>query len=174
MGTLRVNGSSSGYVELVPPANAGSTSINLPNSSVDLSSSFSAWTSYTPSWTSSGTAPSLGNGTITGRYKQIGKTVFVFVKLNIGSTSTMGTGDWRFSLPVPAQNPDCIQFPVSILDNGVAWYQGTANGTYTGLTDRTSIITDGTGATSGAVTASNPFTWGTGDSLQFNGSYEAA
>ena len=100
----------------------------------------------------------------------IGKTVFVRVKLNWGTTTSGGTGDWRFSLPVNAQSPDGVQFPCSISDNGLNWYAGVVNGTYTGAVDKTSIIT--TTSPSAAITATIPFTWGNLDSLVFNGSYE--
>lgn len=144
------------------------------NSTWDLTGITDAWISYTPSWTASGSAPSLGNGTISGRYKVVGKTIFVSVKLVTGSTTTYGSGDWRFSLPVTAYSADSIQMSCSMLDNGINWYQGTVNGTYSGLTDRTSIICDTAGVNAAAVTATTPFTWGAGDSLIFNGSYEAA
>jgi hypothetical protein len=132
-----------------------------------------AWTSYSVSWSSqSNPQPVLGNGSLTGFYKVIGKTVFVRVKLNWGTTTSGGTGDWRFSLPINAASSDGVQFPCSMLDNGVNWYAGIVNGTYTGAVDKSSIIT--TASPAGAITANIPFTWGNLDSLQFNGSYESA
>lgn len=61
--------------------------------------SLGAWTAYTPTWGASGTAPVLGNGTISGKYCIIGKTCFFYVLLTLGSTSTVGTGGWNFTLP---------------------------------------------------------------------------
>ena len=134
-----------------------------------------AWTTYTPTWTAATTNPTLGNGTLTGAYKQIGKTVFVRVKLSWGSTTTGGSGDWRFSLPVTAASADGIQFPCTMLDNGVNWYEGTVNGAYANNTTYSVIIAKATNqAYSGGVNATLPFNWGSTDSLQFNGSYEAA
>jgi len=135
-----------------------------------------AWASYVPIWTSNGTQPVLGNGDLSGAYKVIGKTCFVRLRLALGTTSTGGTGHWLFSLPITASNPDGIQFPCSMLDNGNAWYQGTVNGTYAGHTDKTAIIVaSGGGASSSeGVTSTKPFVWGAADSLQFNGSYEIA
>jgi hypothetical protein len=144
------------------------TTFNLSGSQID-----SAWTSYVPVWTSqSNPQPAIGDGTITGYYKVIGKTAFVRVKLNWGTTTSGGNGDWRFSLPVNAASADGVQLPCSILDNGNNWYTGIVNGTYTGAVDKSSIIT--TASPSGALTANIPFTWGNLDSLQFNGSYEIA
>jgi hypothetical protein len=134
-----------------------------------------AWQTYTPTWTATTTNPTLGNGTLTGAYKQIGKTVFVRVKLSWGSTTTGGSGDWRFSLPVTAASADGIQFPCTMLDNGVHWYEGTVNGTYANNTTYSAIIAKaGNQAHSDGVNATSPFNWGSADSLQFNGSYEAA
>jgi hypothetical protein len=58
-----------------------------------------AWATYTPSWTSGGSAPSLGNGTSVGGYRREGTTLHTRGQLNVGSTSTVGTGELRLSLP---------------------------------------------------------------------------
>ncbi|MFG3426131.1 hypothetical protein [Streptomyces californicus] len=67
-----------------------------------LNSMFDPWTSYTPSWTSSGTAPVIGNGSIGGRYMKVGRTVHVFIALTWGSTTTPGSGNLSLGLPVAA------------------------------------------------------------------------
>lgn len=59
-----------------------------------------AWTSYTPTWTCSGTSPAIGNGTLTGRYQRLyGRTYLVQIYLLAGSTTTFGTGSWSFATP---------------------------------------------------------------------------
>jgi hypothetical protein len=133
----------------------------------------SAWNTYTVSWTAETTNPAIGNGTITGRYYQLGKTVYLSVKLTAGSTTTFGTGAWRFSLPVAAYAAEGIMMTAACLDNGVAWYQASAVGTYGGSTSYTSILADSTGTTSTAVTYNTPFTWGSVDSLIIGGAYES-
>ncbi len=66
----------------------------------DLSNGLqAAWTAYTPTWTSSGTAPAIGNGSIVGAYMQVGKTFDFRIALTAGSTTTFGTGQYSFSLP---------------------------------------------------------------------------
>lgn len=54
---------------------------------------------YVPAWTAAGTAPDIGNGTITGKYIVFGKLIHVYISVTFGTTTTYGTNEWRFSLP---------------------------------------------------------------------------
>jgi hypothetical protein len=168
-GIVRINGATSGYTELSAPSVAGNSTVTLPANSVDLSNSFGAWLSYTPTWTAATTNPSLGNGALVGRYIQIGKTVNVFVQLTIGSTTTLGTGGWIFSVPFAAKVPVSMAFLVTMLRSGIGWSYGQTNGGYFGYSDRTAPICNGVSVTSAA-----PFSWSTNDVLAFGGTYEAA
>jgi len=134
-----------------------------------------SWASYGVMWSSDAVPPSLGNGTLEGYYKQIGKTVFIRVKLVFGTTTNGGSGNWYFSLPTNAAAAYGVQFPCSILNDGLAWYQGTVNGQYGGFIDKTAVIVQSAGGanSSQGLTATHPFTFGNLDSVQFNGSYEA-
>jgi opacity protein-like surface antigen len=59
-----------------------------------------AWTSYTPTLTCS--SGSVGSATVSGRYKTLGKTTFVWVTVTITSLGTCGT---NFYVSVPTTNP---------------------------------------------------------------------
>lgn len=62
-----------------------------------------AWTAYTPTWTSTGTAPVLGVGaTLVGYYAKVGRLVTAKVSLTTGGSTTYGTGNYEFSLPFTA------------------------------------------------------------------------
>ncbi|MDG4790366.1 hypothetical protein O7626_31355 [Micromonospora sp. WMMD1102] len=62
-----------------------------------------AWTTYTPTWTGSLTNPVLGNGTLEGKWRQVDPLmVAVRIKLVPGSTTTFGSGNYKFALPVAA------------------------------------------------------------------------
>ncbi|MFF1281044.1 hypothetical protein [Streptomyces sp. NPDC058299] len=63
-----------------------------------------AWTSYTPVWTGSTTNPSLGNGTLLGRYQKFGRTAVVHINLTPGSTTTYGSGSYNWTLPFVSAN----------------------------------------------------------------------
>jgi len=138
-----------------------------------------AWTSYTPTWTSqTGSQPSLGNGVLSGSYKQIGKTVFVEVRFRGGSTTTYGdntSGAWLFSLPFTASKADSVIMPAAISNNIPAWYQATVAGGYDGSTTNVALIVSNGTSGSIAVDYNSPFTWSsTSGSLYFNGTYEAS
>jgi hypothetical protein len=58
------------------------------------------WQSYNPSWTSlSNPQPILGNGLLQGYYTLVGKTCFYYLRWDIGSTTGLGNGAYKFSMP---------------------------------------------------------------------------
>lgn len=69
-----------------------------------FNSMFAVWTSFPPVWTAATTNPVLGNGTLTGRYMKIGRTVVCHINLTTGSTTTYGSGTYSFTLPVTSAN----------------------------------------------------------------------
>jgi hypothetical protein len=114
---------------------------------------------YAPTWASTGTAPSLGNGTLTGKYLQSGKLFIARTQLVYGSTTTGGTGTWTFALPVAAL--DGAQVGVCMLSDLSANATRIAgNAVYSGTTNFVAYA--GTG---GVITTTTPFSWATGDSL---------
>jgi collagen type I/II/III/V/XI/XXIV/XXVII alpha len=124
------------------------------------------WQSYTPTWTaSSGTAPAIGNGTLTGRYWQLGATVYFRIQLLSGSTTTYGTGYWQFALPVTASST-AYQTTAGYAYNGATFYAAYA------------YISPGASITyaecsNGTILYNSPFTWASGDFLVLEGMYES-
>lgn len=128
------------------------------------------WQTYTPTWTAATTNPVLGNGTLTGRYTKIGKTIIAQIYLYIGSTTTLGSGTYNFSIPV-AQNTTYINFlngDWNINDTGANNFAG---GVRHGGVDK--ILLPYTGAPF-YVGSAYPMTWATGDSLRIHFIYESA
>jgi len=146
---------------------------SVGNLTVDVDQT--AWTAYTPTWTAGTTNPAIGNGTIQGYYKVIGKTCFVRGNIAMGSTTTFGSGEWYVSMPFTASNADAILMTVTLLDNGSAWYNATLNGARAGYNYKAAMqyqhISNGTAAD---VNATAPFTWANTDRFIWNGSYEIA
>lgn len=138
---------------------------------VDMSST-GVWITYTPAWTSSGTTPVLNNGTIAGRFTQMGKTVHFGAHIITGTTTTYGTGVFRISLPVTAYTTSPIeQTALCKAFNGSTAYMGLAN-TGAGTYCAPQFVNGGGLAASNAT---NPFTWtGGGQHLRAYGTYEAA
>lgn len=128
-----------------------------------------ATTSYTPVWSSSGTAVSLGNGTITGDYLQVGAMVWVRIVLTMGSTTTYGTGFYRLSLPATPTTDSLI--PGYVDDTSVARrYRLVARITTASASgDNMRMACDD--GTSGGVGQTTPITWATGDTLIVSGWY---
>lgn len=82
---------------------------------IERQASWGDWLKFTPSWTSSGTNPAIGNGAIRGRYRRRGSEGQVRWHVKIGTTTTFGTAEWRLSLP--------DGWTVSASDGQTDWYQ---------------------------------------------------
>lgn len=142
-----------------------------PNELMSGAGSSWAWQSYTPTLTNA----TVGNGTLTASYCQIGKTVFVRFSFLLGSTSTMGTGI-LFSLPVTAttlSTNDVIGYG-NILDSGVGFFAAIPlwNSTTTAIINTQN--TAGTYLTQVQCTSTVPMTWTTNDRILCYLIYEAA
>jgi hypothetical protein len=163
-------GSSSNTISC--PANyttAGRLNIEGPGLFIDgaLPSKFifSNFGPYVPTWTATVTNPSLGNGALSGSYSIHDGLCFVNIQLNMGSTTTYGSGSWNFTLPFTARVPSVGS--VRALDSGSAWFTGVCNAS--------STVLDATfNNTGNQMAATIPFTWANGDKMQLNFSYEVA
>lgn len=130
------------------------------------------WTTYTPTWTSTGSAPTLGNATIRGRYRRSVDMDLVIVEFAFifGSTSAAGTGAWRFSLPVTA-SAAALDYGAGtgyILDSGTEEMPAASRVL---TTTTVGVYSEGG---SGAVGAGVPITWATNDQVRFTVMYEPA
>jgi len=142
------------------------------------SGSGSAWTTYTPTWTTTGTAPALGNGSLAGEHTLRGDECTVRINMILGSTTTVGTGQWRWALP----------FPAATLGNALHHWTGSSlatdpgNAYYPGIcriASAQSLVmaispTTATGATTGEWNNTRPFTWANGDYLGLSFTYRIA
>lgn len=137
-----------------------------------LADAFGAMSSWTPTWTAATTNPVLGNGTFAAGYTQVGKTVLFRIRLTMGSTTTYGSGVWRFSFPVPpialfSGASDAIGYSSCYDTSGAA---RRLRFVYPGATTYM-VVADQDGA---AISSTVPWTWASGDTLSISGWYEAA
>jgi hypothetical protein len=115
-------------------------------------------TVYTPTWT--GGSPAIGNGQINGSYIYDGDVCKVSIQLTIGSTTTLGSGAWSFSLPftsvarVSAGSAFLFDTSASAAYSGTTWIQASAT------TVRVAL-----GASTSLAGSATPFAWATGDQL---------
>lgn len=126
------------------------------------------WTTYTPTWTSTGTLPSIGNGTIEGRYLRMGPTILCTGRILMGSTTSFGTGTYVISLPVTAA--------FSTLYPGAAFLNdsGTSANRRPGVTVLNTASDFTVYGPTGVVNPTVPFTWAQSDVIQWSITYEAA
>ena len=123
------------------------------------------WASYTP--TTGGIT--LGNGSLIATTQYIGKTTHINITFVLGSTSAI-TGDVRFSLPRTAAQ----------YSGGTSWsedsggvYATTCLVNYTDAYVR-AISTNATYAGTTQLSSTVPFTWGAGDFIILQSTYQAA
>ena len=153
----------------------------------------SAWVSYQPTWTDytpvwgaeTGTAPSIGNGTLAGSYVKINTLVHVRIYLKIGSTTNLSAQDadanWTFSLPAPPNSKQAWKLDGRVL--GAEAFDASANLLYQG-SGLLAVAANGSGivrslrdtlkTSTGLWDKSLPFVWAAGDVLSIHGTYESA
>lgn len=122
-------------------------------------------TAYIPVWTTTGTAPTLGNATLTGRYARHNKLVFFEINFVFGSTSAVGSGSFRFSLPSTAADTQFGAYSARVLGSG-QWFVCTGY-----LSTATTVSVLNNGNTGSGIGAGVPFAWATGNNVAVSGFY---
>jgi hypothetical protein len=120
-------------------------------------------TAYTPVWTGESSNPALGDGTTYGFWIREGKSVTYTLGVNMGASTTYGTGTWRFSVPVPCTgSTNCY---------GTFLAKAATGSYYTGVVQLSGSGTYLTIFAPEIVTSAVPFTWASGDWLRIQISY---
>lgn len=76
---------------------------------------------YTPAWTASTTNPVINNGSISGWWQQIQKLVVGNIWIVVGSTTNVGVGFYRFSVPLAINANQWFVGNLQILDNSAGF-----------------------------------------------------
>jgi hypothetical protein len=130
------------------------------------------WIDYGTSstiWTSTGTQPSIGNGVIVARYTMLGtKTCAFRIKVNPGSTTTFGTGEYQFLLPFPIADE---QVAVAMFrdNDGADEYGG-----FTAWLQNSTQILRVMNSANQRWGPNIPVLWESGDRAEISGVYEIA
>lgn len=136
----------------------------------DLNTIAGAWDAFTPTLTNI----TLGDGTATGYKKKIGRAMFIWVKITLGSTSSV-SGSIRIDLPETAVATQSGSFQGEFYDDSAgAFYPAHVIHNGTTFVTLRAVNTASTYASGTATTSTIPFTWATSDWVLLNGFYEAA
>lgn len=127
---------------------------------------------YTPTWTATGSAPSYGNATVSARYCRSGNRVHAIGRVTLGSTSSVGSGDWHFALPVPASTDPSNSTGLGYFFT--ANFQPVLASFQSGGLTTAFLYAPTYGSGIAVMGASNPGSWTTGHQFGWNFSYEAA
>lgn len=145
----------------------------FPAAASDLNNFFGAWdTSWTPTFGN----VTIGNGTVTGRYVQVGKIVIYYAEFALGSTSAI-TGDITLTLPVTRASARGGIFTAQAVDNGgqgIYSFETVPNTALLNVILLRAELSSGTYGRPTAASSTVPFTWGNTDGFWSNGLYEAA
>jgi hypothetical protein len=123
---------------------------------------------YTSTWTGSGSNPAIGDGTSYAFETREGCMISVDLGINMGSTTTYGTGEYRFSLPRAASGSSNFFGGTALLYDlsATTYYTGVvqiaASGTYLTVLVHNTVST---------ITPTVPFTFANGDFLRIQASY---
>lgn len=137
-----------------------------------------AWTTYTPVLYGSTSNPAIGNGTISGRYTNVGATIYGEIRIIAGTIGfSRGSGTYRVSLPAPGivENYQPVGQVVMRDEGPGITYFGTAIFN-AGITDRIELYMHSQSATfveGSAVTESNPFLFNANDKILIQFTYES-
>ena len=142
--------------------------LTAPAATGSLASFGGAWTPFTPTLTNM----TIGNGTLSGYYAQIGKTVHYSVRVVCGTTTSI-SGAVSMALPTAARAS--TTYPGSAV-----FYDSSAGATVGGVADLSgsSVAPITPPTTAGGywvqMTSTVPFLFAAGDIVSLAGTYEAA
>ncbi|MFI8104698.1 hypothetical protein [Streptomyces sp. NPDC086023] len=136
------------------------------------------WTPYTTTWTGSVSNPAIGNGTMEAEYALCGGVCFVRVSVEMGSTTTYGSGQYKWTLPFQAATLATTKLgyigSAYCTDAGVAYYAGITRA-IGGESFMIAISpTTSTGSTPAEWNPVRPFTFASGDAINLFLAYKPA
>ncbi|PMY71919.1 MULTISPECIES: glycosyl hydrolase family 28-related protein [unclassified Pseudomonas] len=124
---------------------------------------------FSPGWTQgSGSQPSIGNGSLTGKYLRQGFLVKLEISLTVGSTTTFGNsaGPWIFGLPIGGTQNSTQDFTAGQCFDASASTDFMVNGQIAAGEKAMTISRNGQG-----VRDSFPFAWAAGDTIKLSFCY---
>lgn len=112
-----------------------------------------------PVWSGSVSDPVLGNGSLYMRYQQGKDLCELWLQLAIGSTTTFGSGEWRFEVPTRSKE-STVYGEAFLLDNGTTRQVGACQ-----VTETNNLLRVYAHGQLNPIGPTNPWTWATDDVL---------
>lgn len=152
-----------------------SVTVESDGSNWMIAGAMGSWSSYTPTWTGSGSNPAIGNGTMVGYMRKVGRTVEVRIAQTMGSTTTYGTGEFRWTIPLTPHSTFVRDLSVlgtaDVDDAGTLHY---ASNTVAWRASASTIIIRQAGGINNIFGATVPFTFANTDAIDMNFRYPSA
>ena len=135
-----------------------------------------AWKPWTPTVAAGGggVANALGNGTVSGTYTQVGKTVHWHVRIVFGSTTVVGDSVFEFTMPVSGKSNALQSIGAAELIDATGSIYPASVYAYLNSMLIYSHQVSGTAIYVFPLRGAVPFPWAAGDAIVANGTYEAA
>jgi hypothetical protein len=156
-----------GQVQFENAAASGSTFVDLAAGAADGNNLSIPTQFYAPAWAAtSGTAPAIGDGVLSGTWSRRGAFAHVNIRFTPGASTTFGSsGFWTFKLPYKAHRLSVGQ--AFMLDDVAPGYVGVA--VVDGGSDLMRIMPHNSSA---YVGVNAPFTWVAGDKMAIDIEYQ--
>ncbi len=132
------------------------------------------WTTYTPTLSADGGSPTLGNGTVLGRYIRSGRLCTVEFALTLGTTTNFGTGNLYVALPFTMATPSPTRTTIGSFEAFRPSDTSSQQGAVIPITPWTKVALVPHNSVAAVQGASVPWAWATGYGLTFNATYETA
>jgi hypothetical protein len=119
------------------------------------------WTTWSPTYANL----TIGNGTVTARYMEMGETFVAHWVFTLGSSSAVGTGP---TVSLPVTTGSAVETPIGtayMLNAGTQGYHGIVLIATSTTVRIVGSLSSGTYVEDVTVSATVPFTWGTADKL---------
>lgn len=121
---------------------------------------------YNPGVSNSGGTFVMGNGSCLGYYARVGSATIVWINFTVGSTTTVGTTELRFTLPVSKQDGEVLTGGTGDINSGAQHY--TVSVQVPGAVAYCRLFwSRNDGVNSGVVAGNSPVALGTGDVIRF-------
>jgi hypothetical protein len=137
------------------------------------------WTFYQPVFSTANNNGSLGDGTLKGMWRRNGDSLQFSIYMMIGSTTTTGTGDFRFTTP-PQFSYDGSKYPLGSPGGIPAFGMSYLLDSSTPANNTSAVYNMGAGVSlpftirlvidgNAQVNSTTPFTWATNDEIHISG-----